>query len=90
MGVTQTIVGVNRYRSDDGPPLEMLEIPIETERTKVAELAAAVVRVLARDVVATLPAAVHAAGEPAAVDLRQRLDVRRHHHIGRTQALATA
>ncbi|MGZ5293367.1 MAG: acyl-CoA mutase large subunit family protein [Actinomycetota bacterium] len=32
-------VGVNRYRVEDEPPLEMLEIPIETERTKVAELA---------------------------------------------------
>ena len=31
-------VGVNRYRVDDEPPLEMLEIPIETERTKVAGL----------------------------------------------------
>jgi methylmalonyl-CoA mutase N-terminal domain/subunit len=34
-------VGVNRYRIDDEPPLEMLEIPIETEREKVAELSAA-------------------------------------------------
>jgi methylmalonyl-CoA mutase N-terminal domain/subunit len=33
-------VGVNRYRVDDEPPLEMLEIPIETEREKVAELSA--------------------------------------------------
>ena len=32
-------VGVNRYRVEDEPPLEMLEIPIETERAKVAELA---------------------------------------------------